>query len=292
MRNRKKLDQMAESVLEDRTESQGAGWGDLARFVATARTQLPAQPDDRTEAQHLAAIREAVVEDRTQPSARSLLIPRRRTSLLDRTKPLMARLALAVATLTGGTAGLAYAGVDLPGQAAERAFEAVGVELPNQSTEEPAEEGSLATESAKNEGVGAQQNGGKSVSEAVLELIRNWQGERGCEFGQAVSEVASQNSQGDPQGPGQEKDPCTQEIEVEVEAQGGSETGAGKSAEGKAKADENKSDAGSSGREKSAEGKAKADENKSDAGSSGQEKSAEGKAKADERRGGPEEEDG
>jgi len=70
------------------------------------------------------------------------------------------------------TMGLAYAGVDLPGTAAERAFERVGIHLPNQTPE----------------------GSGKSVAGDVRAVIENAD-ERNCEFGRAVSEAASQNRQ-------------------------------------------------------------------------------------------------
>jgi hypothetical protein len=275
MSKKRDLERDAALLFEDRTAPPGAGWGDLTRFIESARERLPVEPDDRTRALHLAAIDAALLEDRTAVGTR------RRRSLMDRTRPALARLALAVATLTGGTAGLAYAGVDLPGQAAEKAFAAVGVELPNQ-------EETTETEAIETEDVTISTHG-QSVAELVRNVILNRDTfASSCEFGQAVAEAAGSNNQG--QG-GNDNDPCSQE---DLEPTGGSSsTGQDKSAEGKAKAEQNQGDAGSdgaagsssTGQDKSAEGKAKAEQNR--AGADGVEASAGGRTKADENKGGP-----
>lgn len=70
------------------------------------------------------------------------------------------------------TFGLAYAGVDLPGTAAEEAFEAVlGVELPNQDGAEGADESTTDT----------------LLDESDLDAAKD------CEFGQAVADKADED---------------------------------------------------------------------------------------------------
>jgi hypothetical protein len=162
--------------------------------------------------------------------------------------------------LTGGSvaallsmAGLAYAGVDLPGTAAEQAFESVlGVELPNQG------------DNGQPEDAGKPADTGNDVSGAASDP----EAEKGCEFGQSISELASQDStdhRQDAESSGN-PDPC--ELE-EQEPNGSGETGETKSAEGKANAEE-KSTAGQSHG---------ADDNEPNgSGETGETKSAEGKA--------------
>ncbi len=86
--------------------------------------------------------------------------------------------------------GLAYAGVDLPGQAAEQAFEAVtNLELPNQGPE---------VDSSVSDDV-------RTVIDGDLE---------GCELDQAVADAADANSEDEA---ASETDPCTQDESHEAE---------------------------------------------------------------------------
>lgn len=234
------LSEFLESSLDD----------ELSEFLGRTR-RLAEMPDDRTVARHLSAI-VATSRTATDPVAPSI-----RRSLMNRTKPLVAKLALAVSLLTGGSAGLAYAGVDLPGSAAENAFQAVGINLPNQG------EGNVEADA-----------GEKSVAEDVRAVIEGTE-ERNCEFGQAVSETASANATGEQPEP--THDPC---AEASPSPSGSRATGETRSAEGKAKAEEAKT----SGETKSAEGKAKAEEAGSDpqgSQSTGETKSEEGKSQSD-----------
>jgi hypothetical protein len=108
-------------------------------------------------------------------------------------------------------AGLAYAGVDLPGTAAEKAVENVlRVELPNQARPE---------------------NPGKSVADEVHAVIEGTE-DRGCEFGQAVAAAASANRRGE--APAKD-DPCARDGS---EPNGSRATGEERSAEGRARASE------------------------------------------------------
>lgn len=234
------LSEFLETTLDDK----------LSEFLGRTR-RLVEMPEERTVADHLSAI---VAASRT---ATDLVAPPIRRSLMDRTKPVVAKLALAVSLLTGGTAGLAYAGVDLPGSAAENAFQAVGLHLPNQGESNVKADG-----------------GEKSVADDVRAVIEGTE-ERNCEFGQAVSEAASANATGEQPEP--THDPC---AEASPSPQGSRATGETRSSEGKAKAEEGKT----TGETKSEKGKAKADEAGSDpqgSKSTGETKSEEGKSGSD-----------
>ena len=98
-----------------------------------------------------------------------------------------AKVTVAAATLVGMTAALALAGVDLPGTAAETAFQNVlGVELPNQ-TQDSVDPAQLP-------------EGASDTAGRVLTVIHDWlsgAGGNGCEFGAAVS-AAAQGLEGEP----------------------------------------------------------------------------------------------
>ena len=201
--------------------------------------------------------------------------------MLDKNLPRLAKAAAGVMAASMSMIGLAYAGVDLPGQAAERALEAVsGLELPNQDDAE---------------------TGGRSVADDVKAVVES-DAEKGCAFGQAVAEAARQNRQGDG---GSDTDPCSAGGSEEGAAQGSKATGEERSAAGRAKAAEksggaseagadNAADAGAQGQgssgagaENSAKGRTIAEEHVGGAGSDAQggrdtglEASTEGRANA------------
>lgn len=179
---------------------------------------------------------------------------------MHRTRVALARLAAGAVAVTGATAGLAYAGVDLPGQAAEQAFEAVlNVELPNQGAPEEA-----ASTDARSAEAGA-------VAERVRAVIEAWTGERGCEFGQAVAAAARGDAEGGPA-----EDPCTKS---DAAAEGSKATGAEKSAAGKARAE----DARAAAAEKAAAAEIRAAEKAAAGTATGAEKSGSGQTTAEEK---------
>jgi hypothetical protein len=106
---------------------------ELAAFATAIRTSLVAQPPPAASiAPRLAeAARVGLAQAPTEP--RGSAAPRRRI----RRRALAARVAFAVALVPALTAGLAYAGVNLP-DAVDDAFESAGVDLPNQDRDEPA----------------------------------------------------------------------------------------------------------------------------------------------------------
>jgi hypothetical protein len=148
---------------------------ELTRFLADVRAAYAEPPAGPTEAAHLAAMARAGVASTDGLVAGSEALvsaprPRRlRTSPRGRLALLGAGVALAV-PLT--TAGLAFAGVSLPG-VARAPFEQVGIELPNQASSDDVQ--------------------------SVIESTPPDQ--RGCAFGQAVAAAASGRS-------GPASDPC------------------------------------------------------------------------------------
>lgn len=169
------------------------GLRDLAGFLVDA-AELSRPPRSETEAGHLALLAEAVRArseegyGSARPVASTTEAPiarpaERRGPMRLRTVRWGAKVALATSSLVVVTAGLAFAGVDLPGTAAETAFQKVlGVELPNQAggaadAVDPADLPSDASDTA----VG------------VLSVIQQWSdgsGWNGCEFGAHVSHAA------------------------------------------------------------------------------------------------------
>jgi hypothetical protein len=193
---------------------------ELALFLATVREQ--ATIDDTTTARHLDAISQEA--ERVAAGLRPVAGPHVVASptptwrrVMQRSSRLIAQTTAGVVVLSMSMIGLAYAGVDLPGTAAEKALEKVTpLDLPNQGGQEGAE----ATTS------------GKSVADDVKAVIES-STTRGCPFGQAVAEVASQNRQGDG---GSDKDPCARGAEDKDgnDPQGSKATGEERSAKGRA----------------------------------------------------------
>jgi hypothetical protein len=164
---------------------------DLASFLVDATESLSRSPRSEVTARHLARLAEAVGSAESQGSpqphatktggslARSA---ERRGFMRHRTVRWAAKVAVGAASLVVMTAALALAGVDLPGTAAETAFESVGVDLPNQGqgaadAVDPAKLPSEASETAAR----------------VLTVIQEWQAGAswtGCEFGARVSHAA------------------------------------------------------------------------------------------------------
>jgi len=149
---------------------------DLAGFLVDATEGLSRPPRSDVEARHLAHLAEAA---RSRPAdVQGSPVP-----MGHRTVRWAAKVVVTAAGMVIATAALALAGVDLPGTAAETAFQNVlGVELPNQNqgaadAVDPAKLPSDASDTA----VG------------VLTVIQEWfSGAEwsGCEFGTQVSQAA------------------------------------------------------------------------------------------------------
>jgi hypothetical protein len=207
---------------------------------AVRETYAAASPSDETRALHLAAISDAaqLAADEGNPVARPASSGYRPVELQASELPKWRRvmqksIGFAVKVVAATVAasmsmvGLAYAGVDLPGQAAERAFEAVtGLELPNQGSDE---EKSVADEV-------------RSVVDSDLE---------GCERGQAVADAADANRQDDAT---TETDPCDKAGDGRAKGEEKSAAGRAKAAEKSGGRSESRgSDAGTTGRATAAE---------------------------------------
>jgi hypothetical protein len=101
---------------------------DVALFETALRAAVPTRPDPRLGAAlvpRLAEVaRAATIEAETHTTRRRTAAPRSRLALV-------ARVGIAVALIPLVLAGLAFAGVTVPGPA-RSAFESVGITLPNQ----------------------------------------------------------------------------------------------------------------------------------------------------------------
>lgn len=178
-------------------DDAAAALDEVRRSVAAAR------PAAEVRARHLAALMEAArtsVGEATPLEGRTTW--RRVMEVTDKMKSFALRTAAGAVAASMSMMGLAYAGVDLPGQAAERAIEAVtGVELPNQGSS------------------------GNSVAEDVKAVVES--DLTGCARGRAIADAADANRKDD-QGRGPK---CEG-------AKGSKATGEEKSAEGRARAAE------------------------------------------------------
>lgn len=221
---------------------------DVASFMVEVKSTLTGGPSDATARGHLSAIAaEARKVSATRPLPANQEVfaagPTTWRKFMDKMIATLAKGAAGVLAASMSMMGLAYAGVDLPGQSAERALEAVtGVTLPNQGDE--------AT----------------SVDDAVRAVVES-DADKGCEFGQAVAAAASQNAKGARDG---DSEACS--AEGDSEAKGSRATGTEKSAKGRATA-----------AEKSAAGKAAATTNSGGRSDAGADNAATGEAEAAER---------
>jgi hypothetical protein len=165
---------------------------DLAAFLAETTGSLSGPPRSDVEARHLASLVEAIgprsVDDHRLPLPLATRTGSPARSA-ERIRPLRHRAvgwAAKVVGLAAGlvvlTAALALAGVDLPGTAAETAFDSVGIELPNQNQ--------AAADAVDPEKLPAEAS---DTAVSVLTVIEEWFSGApwsGCEFGARVSHAA------------------------------------------------------------------------------------------------------
>jgi hypothetical protein len=246
----------AGSAADDRTR-------DLAFFFADVKDAAMALPTPEKAAQHVAALSAEAVRLAPEPvavgSAVAGLAMWRR--MMDKNLPRLGKAAAGVMAASMSMIGLAYAGVDLPGTAAERALEAVsGLELPNQGQPEDA---------------------GKSVADDVKAVVES-DAEKGCSFGRAVAAAASRNRQGEG---GSDTDPCAAGGSA-GQPQGSRATGEEASAEGRAKAAEHSGGASDAGAGNASNGGSNAGEQSGGASEAGASNSDAGRATAEEHSGG------
>jgi hypothetical protein len=161
----------------------------LAFFLTDAAESLSTPPSGRIQARHLALLTEAAGPgshpDRRSTTPVRLAHPAERMSpVVRRSVRWAATVVTAAASLVLLSGGLALAGVDLPGTAAETAFEKIlGVNLPNQDRDAAADaaDPSKLPADASDTAVG------------VHTVIQEWfEGApwSGCEFGARVSHAA------------------------------------------------------------------------------------------------------
>ena len=197
----------------------------LASYARDAKATLPAAPDEGTRVAHLASIAQATAGLDTQlaagsPPAPSRPLNRAKLVLTSLAATLLGKIALVGVALAATTGGLAATG-SLPDPAQDalnRAGERVGFDLPAGDDRVPSED---------NAGVPEDLPGGAQGSSApsVLDVIRSWDDDKGCEFGHAVAAAAG----GHP-GPCKEErgDEDGREKPAKQEAPGGRPDGAGK----------------------------------------------------------------
>lgn len=219
--------------------------GDLASFLVDARESLSRSPRSEVEARHLAALAEAIRSRAEDPRVSRLptsvrvsaaRAAERRGPMRYRTVRWAAKVAAAAASVVLLTGGLAFAGVNLPGTAAETAFQKVlGVTLPNQEREEAAE----AVDPAKLPPEASE------TARRVLAVIHAWYaGEdwTSCEFGARVSHAA-RGLEGEP-----DTSHCVAAGSEETDAEGTDEAEVeGTAEQGLGKADEASGGASSQG---------------------------------------------
>ena len=248
-------------LLAGETAVSNEAFDEVTSLLTEARSTFATAPDAVTRARHIAAISEAsqllangdpavgpVSKAHEPVGTHALGLPMWRRAM-DRTVSVGLKALAGTIAASLSMVGLAYAGVDLPGQAAEQAIEAVtGVDLPNQGPEVDT-----------------------SVSDDVRTVV---DGDlEGCELGQAVADAADANRK-DEAAAG--NNPCTKDESHG--AQGSKATGDERSAEGRAKAAQNSDGRSESGSDAAAGGRATATDRSEGASDSGVGAAEEGQA--------------
>jgi hypothetical protein len=202
----KKLrDEELDQVLAGSYDGEDPALDDLAVFARDAQAALSGVPAEATRQAHLAAMTEVAEKLEGAPVAAGTpavgpsRIRRWKLVLTQRLATLTAKVAVTGVALAA-TGGLAAAGAlpDPAQNALANAAEKVGFELPRGDESDETTDPKELPEAADG-----------SSAEAVLEVIRNWEGDKGCEFGHAVAEAAGGN-------PG----PCPDEDEEGAEENG------------------------------------------------------------------------
>ena len=194
------LSKLSEDEIEQVISGDYAGddvsLSDLAAFARNAKTTFASAPDGATRVAHVTAMAEAAADldvaavRAPRPAASS---PFRRVKLVLTSlfASLIAKVALVGVALAATTGGLAATG-SLPEPAQEalaKASEKVGFELPaGDDAEEEEREDEAGVPDELPEGTDG------SSAPSVLDVIRSWGDEKGCDFGHAVATAAG----GDP----------------------------------------------------------------------------------------------
>jgi len=189
----KPTDKQTEEILRGRYSGDDAALGDLSDIARDVKATLMAGPDDATRATHLVAIGDAAanLDVKRAPASTPAPSPSRLrrvkvvlTSLLASLVGKIALVSVAVAATTGGlaaTGSLPDAAQDALARAAER----VGFELPAGD----GSEGKIGDNEARVPDELPDATEGSSA-QSVLDVIRSWDDDKGCEFGHAVATAA------------------------------------------------------------------------------------------------------
>jgi len=207
----KLTDEDIERALAGEHAGDDTSLDDLAAFARDAKAALGSGPGGAIRETHLTAMNEASADLHGDPvatrAAAASLSPLRRWKLVltHLLASMVAKVALAGVAVAATTGGLAATGsLPEPAQAAlANAAEKVGFELPA---------GDMRDEDGPPEDLPGGTEG--SPTQAVLDVIRNYDGAKGCEFGHAVAEAAGGN-------PG----PCKDEEEDDGRREGGKPEG-------------------------------------------------------------------
>jgi hypothetical protein len=185
MAKRKLDEEQIEQILGGPYGGDDAANGDLAGLARDVKAVLGAAPDDATRATHLVAISEAAAEldetpARASKRARSFTLLRRtRFVFASLVASLVGKIALVGVAVAATTGGLAATGSlpDAAQDALARAGEKVGFELP------AGDDGAGVPDELPEPTEG-------SSAPSVLDVIRSWDDDKGCEFGHAVATAA------------------------------------------------------------------------------------------------------
>jgi hypothetical protein len=183
-------EEQIEQILTDRYNGDDSALGELAGIARDVKAVLTAAPDDAARVTHLVAIGEAAADleapARASDQARSSTLLRRSGLVLASLASLGGKIALGGVALAATTGALAATGSlpDAAQDAVARAGEIVGLELPagddsgktNDNDARVPDELPEATEG--------------SSAPSVLDVIRSWDDDKGCEFGHAVAAAA------------------------------------------------------------------------------------------------------
>jgi len=179
-----------ERVLADEYAGEDPSLRALASYARDVKSRLAAAPDDATRATHLVSMAQVTAGLDTRPAARVRPAPSRPFSraklvLTSLAATLIGKIALVGVALAATTGGLAATG-SLPDPAQDalnKAGETVGFDLPAGDDRVPSD---------NKAGVPEDLPGGAQGSSApsVLDVIRSWDDDKGCEFGHAAAAAA------------------------------------------------------------------------------------------------------
>jgi hypothetical protein len=192
-RARKLRDEQAEQILTGRYSGDDAGLGDLSDITRDVKATLIAGADDATRATHLVAIGDAAANLDVKRAPASTPAPspspfrRVKVVLTSLFASLVGKIALVSVAVAATTGGLAATGSlpDAAQDALARAAEKVGFELPAGD----GSEGKTSDNEARVPDELPDATEGSSA-QSVLDVIRSWDDDKGCEFGHAVATAA------------------------------------------------------------------------------------------------------